>query len=76
VSPRFKAGTALSLDVMKQADAFMLLAEQSFNYEMHGLEGFNGLAAMIGRCSSYQLTYSDLDEAVLAFDGLAASEIE
>lgn len=76
ISPRFRPGAALELDVMKQADAFMLLAEQSFNYEMHGLDGFNSLAGMIDRCSSYQLTYSSLDEAVTAFEGLLASGSE
>ena len=76
VSPRFEPEVDLALEVMKPADAFMLLAEQSFNYEMHGLDGFNGLATMIDRCSSFRLTYSKLDEAVAAFEGLAASENE
>ena len=50
----------------------MLLAEQSFNYEMHGLDGFNALASMIDGCSSYRLDYCSLDEAIGLFEELAS----
>ena len=74
VSPKYQPDAAVTINSMRPADAFMLLAEQSFNYEMHGLDGFNALAAMIDRCSCYQLTYGHLDEAIMAFDRLAAGE--
>ena len=72
VSPRFRLGAALEFAAMRPADAFMLLAEQSFNYEMHGLDGFNALASMIDGCSSYRLDYCSLDEAIGLFEELAS----
>ena len=71
VTPKYQSGSGASLEPMKCAEAFMLLAEQSFNYEMHGVDGFDGLAALIDRCACYQFVYSDLDEAVEVFERLA-----
>jgi hypothetical protein len=45
---------------------------QTFNYAVHGREGFAAMAALIDRCGCFEFSYSELDEAVTLFDQLAA----
>ena len=52
---------------MSKSLAFMWLAEQGFNYSVHGEMGFNVLTKTIDACSCHELRYSKLDEAVAAF---------
>ena len=47
-----------------------MLAEQSFNYDILGRAGFEGLTQMVDRCDCYEFSYGDLEEAVHAFAGL------
>ena len=70
ITPRFEPGANAALLPADKSASFMLLAEQSFNYEMHGVDGFTHLAEVIDHCHCYQFTYSNLDEAVMVFDSL------
>lgn len=74
VFPRWEAGAALSFEPVGQAEAFMRLATNAFNYEMRGEEGFDCLRSMVERTRAFDLVYSDLDEAIECFAKLAADE--
>jgi HprK-related kinase A len=75
VLPRYAAGAPTNLVPHSRARAFMLLAEQSFNYDVLGRGGFDALAGLVDRCECFEFTYSQLDEAICCFDQLAASGV-
>jgi HprK-related kinase A len=70
IFPKYEAASPASLTPMQKGNAFMELAESSFNYSALGEEGFRVLANVIDRCDSYRFTYSNLDEAVAVFSKL------
>ncbi|MBP9929186.1 MAG: HprK-related kinase A [Rhodoferax sp.] len=70
VLPKFSSGAAASLERATKADTFMLVAEQSFNYDIHGVQGFKAVTQLITHSDCYQFTYSDLNDAVRVFDEL------
>ena len=72
VLPRYCAGSRPELVPHNRARTFLLLAEQSFNYDIQGVRGFEALSALIDRCACLQFTYSDLDDAARVFDALPA----
>jgi HprK-related kinase A len=71
VLPRYVPGASATLEPMSQAEGFMQLVENSFNYHLHGAQGFELLASVIDGCACYRFTYSSLDEAALVFLDLA-----
>ena len=44
--------------------AFARLAFNSFNYALLGPVAFNAVADVADHCPAYQITYSNLDEAI------------
>lgn len=72
VFPRFEAGAATSLTPLPKARAFMQVAENAFNYQALGGAGFAALGRLIDTSSQYAFHYSRLDEAMAAFERLAA----
>ncbi len=72
VLPRYVRGNASVLEPDSRARAFLLIAEQSFNYDIHGLRGFEAVSALMDRCECLRFTYGDLGDAVRVFDALAA----
>lgn len=72
VVPSFEPGAEASLEPLSPAQAHILLAEQAFNYDIHGVEGFEATADLVDRASCWTFTYSKLEDAVRAFDDLAA----
>ncbi len=71
VLPRYRAGSPAHLAPLDKAVAFIMLAEQSFNYDIHGVAGFEATAALIDRCDCHEFVYSSLDEAIAVFDHLS-----
>jgi HprK-related kinase A len=71
VFPRYAPGRAPEIVAMPKERGFMGMAEQSFNYTVHGRRGFELLAQVIDRCSCHALQYGDLDEAIAVLGGLA-----
>ncbi|MFL6698555.1 MAG: HprK-related kinase A [Vitreoscilla sp.] len=53
--------------------AFMTLAEQSFNYDMHGAPGFEAMGRLVDQCECLRFNYGRLEDAAAAFERLAAS---
>jgi len=70
ILPRYEAGTAARLTPLGKARAFMQLADNAFNYSLHGRRGFEVLAGLIETCGCYEFAYGNLEEAVIVFDGL------
>jgi len=71
--PRYQAGASLRLEPISKAQAFIKLANNSFNYQLLGLRGFQGASRLVHDCDCHVLTYSDLDEAIVAMNRLADS---
>jgi HprK-related kinase A len=72
VFPRFAAGSGLVLKPLAGTHAFLRLANNAFNYEIMGSDGFAAVANLIRLCPAYELKYGDLDEAVAKLDTLAS----
>jgi hypothetical protein len=53
--------------------AFMTLAEQSFNYDMHGAHGFEAMGRLVDQCECLRFNYGSLEDAATAFERLAAA---
>lgn len=70
VLPSYRAGAATALKSLSKARVFMVLADQAFNYDLHGRRGFEALADVVGGCACFEFEYSDLDQAMAVFDEL------
>ncbi len=71
VLPQYTPEADAILAPLSKARALMALIENSFNFNLHGEQGFTALANWIEASDSYTFTYSSLDEAVPIFDELA-----
>ena len=71
VFPRYEADAAATLNRFPKASAFMQLATNSFNYDLHGERGFELLAQVIDECDCYEFTYSQLEDACAVFEELS-----
>jgi HprK-related kinase A len=72
VMPRYTAGAAPRLFDMPKARMLLLLAEQAFNYDIHGRSGFDATADLVDHCECLEFEYSTLEDAVRCVDELAA----
>lgn len=71
VLPRYVSGSPARLVPTERASTLLLMAEQSFNYDVHGIRGFNAMADLVGGSRCLKFEYSALDDAASLFDGLA-----
>ncbi len=74
VLPRYSPDAPLGFKRLTRGRAFMHLLENAFNYDVHGTDGFELLAATIEKCDSFEFQYSDLEQAAVAFERLAAGD--
>jgi len=72
VLPRYQAGAAPQLEKYSKARTLMLIADQSFNYNVHGRSGFDAVGDLVEQCACYQFTYSRLSDAESIFADLLA----
>ena len=63
VFPKYTAGAEPRLVSLTKASALMKVAENSFNYSVLGLQGFEVLGELISKCDCYAFSYQSLDEA-------------
>jgi len=73
IVPKYTADSKPFLEKKSAAETFMLIAEQAFNYDVHGTLGFETVGKLLDRCDTLQFTYSRLDDAVKVFDQLAGA---
>jgi hypothetical protein len=72
VFPHYTAGEPTTLTPETKGKAFMRLAGHSFNYHVLGRLGFDTLGDLMDDATPFDLTYSDLDDAVSRLGTLAA----
>ena len=53
----------------------MLIAEQSFNYDIQGMRGFDAIGALLDKVDCFQFSYSKLDDAERLFSNLAEEKV-
>lgn len=70
IFPRWQAGASSSLSDLPKGQTLLKVAENSFNYNVLGVAGFNALANMIDRCRCYAYSYEFLDDAVETMERL------
>lgn len=70
VFPKWVSGAVLRLDPLPSSEAFLLLASNSFNYEVLGETGFQAVTHLTRSCRCYKLIYSDFDSAIDALNTL------
>lgn len=71
VFPRWVADSPLVLEPLPKSQAFLMVATNAFNYEVLDDTAYRLVNQMVSTCDSYSLVYSNLDEAVNAFDQLS-----
>ncbi len=71
IFPKWEAGAPTALTPRSQAQTFMFLAQNAFNYSHLGADGFRVGTSLIDQVHCYDFHYSDLREAIAAFDRLA-----
>jgi len=73
IFPKYEASAPAKLVQRPKGHSFMEIAEQSFNYNILGLRGFETLKQLIDDCDCYDFSYGMLDDAVEIFDALSSS---
>jgi len=68
--PHFKADVKPQLNNISKGVAFMNLAENAFNFNILGSEGFNAMADLIDKVKCYDFSYPDLDSALDGINSL------
>ena len=76
VLPKFTAGAETALSPLSKGKALMALANNAFNYHVHGASGFRTLTELVGASHCFEFSYSKLEEAVELFAKLADAPIE
>lgn len=72
ILPKYEAQAPPELVPYGRARTLMLLAEQSFNYDIQGKTGFDALGKLVDQTQCFQFTYSQLEDAQRIFDDLLA----
>lgn len=70
VFPKYIAGSSPQMTPRSKANSMLELGRNSFNYMVLGLKGFEVLSKVIDASDCYDFQYSQLDDAVTAFDRL------
>ncbi|MEW6118681.1 MAG: HprK-related kinase A [Pseudomonadota bacterium] len=71
IFPQWEAGAATRLTPRSRAQTFMFLAQNAFNYSHLGADGFRVGTALVDQVDCFDFRYSDLHDAVKAFEHLA-----
>lgn len=70
ILPKWQAGSPLKLDRINGQLLFSAVAFNAFNYKVLGRAGFDAAVHIAQTCPGWQLSYSNLDEAIAALDRL------
>lgn len=70
VFPRYVADAPASFRSFSKGQTCLKVAQESFNYDIHGRRGFELITQVIDGCDCHEFTYGELEEAVHAFDSL------
>ncbi|MBC8386244.1 MAG: HprK-related kinase A [Gammaproteobacteria bacterium] len=75
VFPKFEEGSPTRITAPHKADMFMKVIENSFNYSELGKAGFWAAKKLLDKCVCFDMTYSDIDEALTFFTSLSEGEV-
>jgi HprK-related kinase A len=70
IFPRYSPKSKLILKKKSKTEAFMFAGLHSFNYRLLAQTGFETMRTLMEAVNCYDLTYSDLDEALLTIEKL------
>lgn len=70
VFPRYVPDADVKLQIKPKGRAFMEIADNSFNFSLLGMAGFEVLKTVIGRADCFSFEYSRLDDAIETFNSL------
>lgn len=73
ISPQWVADAPTTLTPRSPAETFMLLTQSASNYSQLGADGFRVGTTLIDQAACYDFQYSQLPDAIAAFDRLADS---
>jgi HprK-related kinase A len=73
VYPRFAEGAPTEMTPRTRASALVDLARNAFNFGLQGEAGFDRLCSVVHGCDCADFSYSDMQQAVVAFDAMAGS---
>jgi hypothetical protein len=76
VFPRYTPAHPSILTTKTKPSTVFYLAQNSFNYMLLGKSGFDALTSFVDKSACYSYEYSNLSDAVAAFNHLAESFIE
>lgn len=76
VFPRYVAGAAPTMQPRPKAESMLELGRNAFNYMVLGQQGFEALGDLVADCGCYDFHYSDLDDAMAAFDTLLQQALQ
>lgn len=62
VFPKYAKAQQLEVTALNQAQAFMALAENAFNFSLAGAEGFETIVRLVENCQNYEVTYAEVAE--------------
>ncbi len=71
IFPKWEAEATTLLTPRSKAQTFMFLAQNAFNYSHLGADGFRVGTTLVDQAACYDFRYSQLHEAIAAFDHLA-----
>ena len=71
IFPKYLEGSKTDLAPLSKSHALLKLAENCFNYNILGVQGFNSAGDLIDTSDCYEFKYSCLEEAVALFTELA-----
>ena len=75
ILPKYVPESTPKLVPHAKALTFMLIAEQSFNYDIQGMRGFDAIGALLDKVDCFQFSYSKLDDAERLFSNLAEEKV-
>lgn len=70
IFPKYSPGAEPKLKAIPKAQTLVELARNSFNYALHGKNGFSTLSQLLENCDCFSFEYSQLDDAATVFDRL------
>ena len=71
VFPRYGSGQVAKLTRLGRGEAFMKMADNSFNYSILGVSGFETMAGLLDRCDCFEYPNGgDIDRALTDMDAL------
>lgn len=74
IFPKYVQHAKAELTPRSRANSLLELGRNSFNYMVLGLTGFEVLSDVISGSDCYDFRYSQLEDAVAVFDGLAKAQ--